>query len=187
MKKMALLVSVLLILNSFSFSASANDKVSVLIPDYQVIIDDSLVYYADSLYPFLNYKGITYIPMTYEYARALNLTTGWLEGTAFMVAYNPCNDKLPVYETTANKKYNAAVVPKGYNVYVNGKKIDNNIQEYPVLNFRNVTYFPLTWDYITNELEWTYSFDFEKGLVINSAPLMNKQRAEIGYKTLANF
>lgn len=159
MKKMALLVSVLLILNSFCFSVSANDKVSVLIPDYQVIIDDSLVYYADSLYPFLNYKGITYIPMTYEYARALNLTTGWLEGTAFMVAYNPCNDKLPIYETTANKKYNVAVVPKGYNVYVNGKKIDNGSSEYPLLNFRGVTYFPATWEYAVNNFGWKISFE----------------------------
>ena len=159
MKKTAFLLAVLIILNSICFSASANEEVSVLIPDYQVIIDDSLVYYADSLYPFLNYKGITYIPMTFEYARALNLTTGWLEGTAFMVAYNPCDDKLPVYETTANKKYNTAVVPEGYNVYVNGKKIDNSKSEYPLLNFRGVTYFPATWEYAVDNFGWKISFE----------------------------
>ncbi len=159
MKKVAFLVSVLLILNCLSFSASADNKVSVQIPDYQVIIDDSLVYYADSLYPFLNYKGITYIPMTFEYARALNLTTGWLEGTAFMVAYNPCDDKLPVYETTANQKYNTAVVPTGYNIYVNGKKIDNAKSEYPLLNFRGVTYFPATWEYAVDNFGWKISFE----------------------------
>lgn len=159
MKKLIILLSMLLILNCFCFSAMADDNVSVLIPDYQIIIDDSLIYYADSLYPFLNYKGITYIPMTFEYARALNLTTGWLEGTAFMVAYNPCNDKLPVYETTANQKYNTAVVPTGYNIYVNAKKIDNAKSEYPLLNFRGVTYFPATWEYAVDNFGWKLSFE----------------------------
>lgn len=159
MKKVAFLVSVIFILNCLSFSVSADNKVTVQIPDYQVIIDDSLVYYADSLYPFLNYKGITYIPMTFEYARALNLTTGWLEGTAFMVAYNPCDDKLPVYETTVNKKYNTAVVPTGYDIYVNAKKIDNGSSEYPLLNFRGVTYFPATWEYAVDNFGWKISFE----------------------------
>ena len=140
----SLLLTISILFTCSSISAVASDKnATAIIPDYQIIIDDSLVYYADSLYPFLNYKGITYLPMTYEYARAMNLTTGYLEGSAFMVAYNPCDDKLPVYETTANNKNNTVIIPQGYNVYVNGKKVDNDNADYPILNFRGVTYFPL--------------------------------------------
>ena len=143
-----------------SFNVSAKDNtVVVTIPDYQIIIDDSSVYYADSVYPFLNYKGITYLPMTYEYSKAMNLTTGWLEGTAFMVAYQPSDEPLPIYETTSNKKYDTAVIPTGYNIYVNAKKVDNSTAEYPLLNFRGVTYFPLTWEYGVNEFGWKMSFE----------------------------
>lgn len=157
------LIMILIIATMFcclSFNVSAKDStVVVTIPDYQIIIDDSSVYYADSVYPFLNYKGITYLPMTYEYSKAMNLTTGWLEGTAFMVAYQPSDEPLPIYETTSNKKYDTAVIPTGYNIYVNAKKVDNNTAEYPLLNFRGVTYFPLTWEYAVEEFGWKMSFD----------------------------
>lgn len=157
------LIMILIIATMFcclSFNVSAKDNtVVVTIPDYQIIIDDSSVYYADSVYPFLNYKGITYLPMTYEYSKAMNLTTGWLEGTAFMVAYQPSDEPFPIYETTSNKKYDTAVIPTGYNIYVNAKKVDNNTAEYPLLNFRGVTYFPLTWEYAVEEFGWKMSFD----------------------------
>ncbi len=161
MKKFLRLITIISTLFcSLSFNASAKDNaITVVIPDYQIIIDDSAVYYADSIYPFLNYKGITYLPMTYEYSRAMNLTTDWLEGTAFMVAYQPTDEPLPIYETITNKKYNTAVVPTGYNIYVNAKKVDNNTTEYPLLNFRGVTYFPLSWEYAVEEFGWQMSFE----------------------------
>ncbi|MBE7050278.1 MAG: hypothetical protein E7394_05840 [Ruminococcaceae bacterium] len=161
MKRLILLtVVVFTVLCSMNFSVSADSStVLATIPDYQIVIDNSSVYYSDSLYPFLNYKGITYLPMTYEYARAMNLTTGWLEGTAFMVAYNPCDDGLPVYEATTNQKYNYALVPTDYDVYVNGKKSNNASQEYPLINFRGVTYFPLTWEYAVENFGWHISFE----------------------------
>lgn len=159
MRKTIILITIVLTLFCcLNFNVSANNTVSAVIPDYQIIIDNASIYYADSMYPFLNYKGITYLPMTYEYSRAMNLTTGWLEGTAFMVAYNPCDDKMPVYETVANKKYNTAVVPTGYNIYVNGKKTDNSKAEYPLLNFRGVTYFPMTWEYAVENFGWEINF-----------------------------
>lgn len=60
-----------------SFAAAKNTQVDVIIPDYSVTIDNSLIYYADSLYPFINYGGITYFPMTYDYCRAMNLAVSW--------------------------------------------------------------------------------------------------------------
>lgn len=151
-----------------------NNAVSAVIPDYQIVIDDSSVYYADSIYPFLNYKGITYLPMTYEYSRAMNLTTGWLKGSAFMVAYQPSDEALPLYETTTNKKYNIADIPTGYNVYVNAKKVDNETAEYPILNFRGITYFPLTWEYVFEEFGWDLSFE-ENVLRINTEKNTDKR------------
>ncbi len=160
MKKLtSLFLTICVVFTCISIPAMAwAKKATAHIPDYQIIIDDSVVYYADSLYPFLNYKGITYLPMTYEYARAMNLATGYLEGSAFMVAYNPCDDKLPVYETTLNHKNNTVLIPDGYSIYVNGKKVDNNNADYPLLNFKGVTYFPMTWEYAVDNFGWEISF-----------------------------
>ncbi|MBR5528293.1 MAG: hypothetical protein IKV97_04755 [Clostridia bacterium] len=135
-----------------------DSRVTAVIPDYQVVIDGSSVYYADSLYPFLNYKGITYFPMTYDYCHAMDLTTGYLKHSAFMVAYQPSDGELPVYETVANTKYNTALIPT-YNIYINGKKADNKNAEYPLINFRDITYFPMTWDYAVDEFGWQLTFE----------------------------
>ena len=161
MKRLIVLTAVLMIVFScIGNSAYAQNKeIEVVIPDYKVIIDNASVYYADSLYPFLNYKGVTYLPLTYGYARAMNLTTGWLEGSSFMVAYHPSDARLPVYETTKNKKNNTAVIPSGYKIYVNGKKINNLNEEYPMINFRGVTYLPLTWKNAVENFGWKLSFE----------------------------
>ena len=52
---------------------------------------------------------------------------------------------------------------------VNGKSINNSAEEYPLVTFRGVTYFPLTWRFAVDEFGWDYSFDPENGLVINSS------------------
>ncbi len=147
----------------------------IIVPEYPFVINGVSIDYKDSQYPVISYNDITYFPMTWHYCRMLGVTTDWSMEKGLYITKEQSHAEPLEYDKADNKsEWNLyAVVPK-YDIFVNGKKIDNNIQEYPVLNFRNVTYFPLTWDYITNELEWTYSFDFENGLVINSAPLMNK-------------
>jgi hypothetical protein len=37
-----------------------------------------------------------------------------------------------------------------------------------LLSFRDITYFPMTWNFGVNEFSWDYSFDGENGLVIDS-------------------
>ncbi len=52
-------------------------------------------------------------------------------------------------------------------IYVNDKNINNFMEEYPLLLFRDVTYFPLTWRFAVEEFGWSYYFDTTNGLVIN--------------------
>lgn len=135
-------------------------NVNATIPDYEIILNETPVYYYDSQYPFLNYKGITYFPATYEYCRGMDLACGF-DGNSFLIAYNPSNEEIPLYETAKNTKKNTAVIPS-YDVIVNGKKIENTKQEYPIFNFRGVTYFPMTWDFVVNEFGWTMNFSGNK-------------------------
>jgi len=142
----------------------------VLVPDYPFVINGTNIDFKNSLYPVISYNDITYFPMTWHYCRMLGVTTDWTHETGLRVEKANATAEPIEYEKADNTNEHSlyAVLPK-YDIVVNGKKIENDSEEYPLLNFRNVTYFPLTWDFIINEFGWNYTFDSENGLVINSA------------------
>lgn len=142
----------------------------VLVPDYPFVINGTSIDFKNSLYPVISYNDITYFPMTWHYCRMLGVTTDWNDETGLKVEKANATAEPIEYEKTDNTNEHSlyAVLPK-YDIFVNGKKIENDSEEYPLLNFRNVTYFPLTWDFIINEFGWNYTFDSENGLIINSA------------------
>ena len=180
------LVFILVTSMQFAVSAKQNGKeIAVVIPDYEIMLDDASVYYYDSLYPFLNYKGVTYFPATFEYCKSMDLACGFIENEAFLIAYNPSDQSVPVYETTVNTKENTVVVPT-YNIIINGKKTDNTSLEYPFFNFRGVTYVPMTWDFAVNEFGWTLDFAGNK-LTITTEPKLYTslgQLVEVGREEL---
>lgn len=67
-----------------------------------------------------------------------------------------------------NKASYKAVIPD-YHTYISFEENEyDNSSLYPVINFDGVTYLPLTWDVMHTLLDWEYSFDHDRGLVINS-------------------
>jgi len=64
------------------------------------------------------------------------------------------------------KSYSAEIVR--FPVEVNGEIVDNLSVEYPLLNFRNITYFPMTYDYMANEFSSGYKWDNELGLMVSA-------------------
>jgi|GEM_PF-998137 len=140
----------------------------VLVPDYPFVINGTNIDFKNSLYPVISYNDITYFPMTWHYCRMLGVTTDWTHEAGLRVEKANATAEPIEYQRVDNARELYAVLPE-YDIFVNGKKIENDSEEYPLLNFRNVTYFPLTWDFIINEFGWNYTFDSENGLVINSA------------------
>ncbi|WP_426445471.1 hypothetical protein ACP26L_19150 [Paenibacillus sp. S-38] len=49
-------------------------------------------------------------------------------------------------------------------ITVNWKRLDNNKEAYPILRFRDILYFPMTWRFTHDEFEWTTEWDSGKGL-----------------------
>ncbi|HBV67949.1 MAG TPA: hypothetical protein DEF04_07045 [Clostridiales bacterium] len=83
---------------------------------------------------------------------------------------NKTNISYPLEEYKTNQKNSAnytASIPE-FNIKINGKMVDKSNAEYPLLSFRDITYFPLTWGYGVNEFGWDYHFDSDSGLVISS-------------------
>lgn len=160
---------VLLMVPANAFGAQAVD---VALPTFAVTINGIETDSANSQYPFLVYKDITYVPMTYNDARLLGLNSAWSEQNGLRI------DKIPTFDAQSAAQhyqpYKAAnpndstgkAVLAEFAVTVGGEAIDNLSEEYPLLVYRDVTYFPLTWRFAVEKFGWKYNFDAQSGLVI---------------------
>lgn len=171
-RKIQLIMLVLLLslgMTAASFGAQTDKSVSIKLPSFSVTVNGIKVDNNYSKYPFIVYNNITYFPMTYNDCRFLGLETDWkgnaagltTDATGITAAY------LPYKSASKNSGSDQASIP-GFPIKVNGKAVDNSKQKYPLLSFRNITYFPMTWEFGVNEFGWDYSFNNKDGLVINS-------------------
>jgi len=144
-------------------------EVKANLPTFNVYFNGTKIENENRQFPLLVYKDITYVPMTYYDCRYLGLTTDWNNETnTFSVEKGLVTGAYRDYNWEwKNAKTHKAIVCD-CNVIVNGNIVDNSKEEYPLLTFRDVTYFPLTWRFAVEEFEWDYNFDIEKGLSINS-------------------
>lgn len=148
-------------------SVLAGQNVNVSLPAFKITMNDVKIDNNERVYPIIVYKDITYVPMTYNDSRFLGLETKWNSDSGLQVnkisvqlAYNP-------NKGSSNSYLESAALPE-FAIRVNGKNIDNKSETYPLLVFRDITYFPLTWRYMVDEFGWTSSFDPNGGLIINS-------------------
>ncbi len=173
-----LLVFLILILALPSITFANSNE--VVVPSYPFVINGRTIDFQNSQYPVISYNDITYFPMTWHYCRMLGVAADWNDESGLYITKTAVNAEAVEYEKRDNKGKLSAVLPS-YSITVNGRKIDNSKEEYPILNFRDVTYFPLTWDFIVNEFGWSYTFDSENGLVINSKKENLDRFKVIGY------
>ncbi|HWO95599.1 YHYH domain-containing protein [Paenibacillus ehimensis] len=133
---------------------SEQDELAVSLPSFKIYINDQRVDVYNAQYPFLMYNDITYLPMTWNNAKALGLRTTWDQGTGFHIN----NEKQFIAQTveqdfnsSGNELTYVAKVPK-FNVSIEDALYDSSKEKYPVLVFRDVTYIPLTWDVAVEKL-----------------------------------
>ena len=164
---LVLLLMVILVFSipTSSFAAST----TITIPTFKVTLNGEVVDNTYSQYPLIAYKNITYFPMTYHDAGFLGLTTKWdqVTGLEIQQAGSSITNYQPYKTSAKNRSSYTATLPT-FNVKVNGKSIDNKKEEYPLLTFRGITYFPLTWRFAVDEFGWEYKFSSQTGLVITS-------------------
>ena len=129
----------------------------------------------DFQYPLLIYKDITYFPMTWNLSELLNLNTNWSPERGLEINQgNPDQWKTFIHDWihVLNSIDQYAII-EDTPVSVNGKSIANMSEPYPLLIFREVTYFPLTWHFAVDEFGWSYYYDDTDGLVIDSDNAFN--------------
>ena len=180
-KLLALFVITVLVITGLPVSvygAQTAKTATISVPTYPVTVNGVKIDLGKSKYPFIVYNDITYFPMTYNDCRVLGLETQWkgnaeglaIEKTDITAAY------LVYSSPTTNKgSYKATVAT--FPIKVNGKVVDNSKQQYPLLSFRNITYFPMTWEFAVNEFGWDYNFSPKEGPPSNPTTLSLNKRA----------
>ena len=142
----ASLLSVFLLTISPVQQTWAANAVQVTLPGFTVTLNGQSTSNEYSKYPLIVYKDITYFPMTYYDCRLLGLKTDWTADKGLVIDKN--EDYFYEYLREVNNSKNAKKqIAKiaDEKITVNGKVIDNSKEEYPLLVFRDITYFPLTW------------------------------------------
>jgi hypothetical protein len=149
---------------------AAEQQVRITLPTFPVSLNGVEVNNENREYPLIVYKDITYFPMTWYDSRLLGLETEWSaeQGLSIHKANNVSSSYEPYPIDGRNKSsvYFAAVPSS--NIAINGQSIHNTGEEYPLLSFRDVTYFPLTWKYAHDRFGWDYQWDATEGLAITS-------------------
>ena len=164
-----------------SVGASASEYANVKIAPYYTEIDHVSVYNAAVEYPLITYKDITYFPMTYNLCTRLDLAIGFTPEDGLYITKH---EGLPysaedsaLFGGNASNSYNKtykAVIPQ-YPVYLNGIRIDNSKEEYPLLNFRDVTYFPMTYHFAVEELGFDIEWSAKDGFKLNKDDGIRKE------------
>ena len=151
-------------------SVYAANPVKTTIPTFKVTLNGTTIQNEYSQYPLIVYRDITYFPMTYFDCRFLSVETDWQgnQKGLFVGKSDVRGAYTPYTQNKKNNRSNQATVVN-FPVTINGKSINNAKEPYPLLNFRDVTYFPMTWRFCVDEFGWEYSFDSKNGLVIRSS------------------
>jgi hypothetical protein len=98
----------------------------------------------------------------------LGLEANWSPNVGLSIKQSPVTSSyLPYTSEKRNATAYTAEVPSSA-VTINGKSIDNTKEEYPLLGFRDVTYYPLTWRFAHDEFGWDYRWSDNDSLSITS-------------------
>ncbi|MEK8132645.1 DUF5050 domain-containing protein [Paenibacillus filicis] len=140
-------------------------------PAFPVAVNGVFTDQRHSEYPALLYREMIYFPMTWHYASALGLTVDWSEQDGLSVASSSgCNPLIQdlTAEGNLDGAGDATLTLAPFPIKVNGKSIINQEEPYPVLLYRNIVYFPMTWSFTREAFGWTTSWDDKRGFGIRS-------------------
>lgn len=148
-------------------STGAGDKVKVSIPPFAVNVFGKVFDSTYAKYPMLFYKDITYYPLTYTGSRNAGITADFTFEHGLVINRSDDVGAYPFEITEVrNPDELYANIASGA-IIINGIRMYNPVREYPFLIFRDITYFPLTWDLAKVRFGWSYHFDGIKGLAIS--------------------
>ncbi len=163
-KKTVMIIIFIVTFSTYSYAKN----VTIKMPSFNVKLNNDIINNEYREYPLITYNDITYFPMTYDDSRFLGIISSWSNEKGLEIftdnSYGSLNE---VYKDYKNKTVDTASVVD-FDVYVNGQKVNTAKEEYPLLLYRDVTYFPMTYKFVFENFGWQTSFSNDKGLEVNS-------------------
>ncbi|MCZ8523808.1 MULTISPECIES: hypothetical protein [Paenibacillus] len=159
-------------------SAAQPKSVQAILAPFPIQVNGTQIDILRSKYPPLLYKNITYFPLTWEMAQALNWQVNWnaveglkvAPGSVYYIGEYQAV-KLPLQQdlSASNRAGTAyrAQLP-GFPVQIGEEVVNNAKETYPLLTFRDITYFPLTWHFANELLHLNLQWSAQEGLSIRS-------------------
>ncbi|NQX60523.1 YHYH domain-containing protein [Paenibacillus qinlingensis] len=143
-------------------------RLKATIPPYKISINGTQIDNAYAEYPVLSYKDITYFPMTWSYTQALAVEVNWSDDTGFSIGKTENKASLLTQiKGLYNNPYSEYIIDlPTFNVFVNDTWLDNYKEDYPLIVYKDITYFPMTWKFAVDELGLTINYDSTNGFSI---------------------
>ena len=165
MKKMILVLMMTIV---FSACAFGEDTVSVEIPEFDIRVNGQLIDTEHSKYPMIGYKGIVYFPLTSDYLSGIGLKLNWNHVNGIDISQNEeigeFSQKFLGSNNSIGSSHYAQIVK--FPIKVNGNIVNNSKEDYPVLLFNDITYFPMTWRFAVTEFDWKTNWNIKTGFEI---------------------
>ncbi|MCU6791131.1 hypothetical protein OB236_03205 [Paenibacillus sp. WQ 127069] len=155
-----------------------SSSVQVSIVKFPVKVNGQMMNNKQLDYPFVVYKDVTYIPLNWDLMQELELNIDWTAAEGLKIYRSCCTSPYWMYPALEKTKYvqsgkAANLLTRTYSAKVAtapiqlwGAQIVNDKEEYPFLEFRDVTYMPLTWTFAHTRLMMDLQFSLEEGLSI---------------------
>lgn len=168
MKKLVAGVMTAILLVSLTATPGGAATITATIVTENVVLNGISYNNTNARYPLLRYRNITYFPLTYDLCRFLGLSSHWSQRNGLQVTRALDSVTYVPDEGTINRSGNVSVTIPTYGIEINGKRITNSGEPWPLINYKGITYFPLTWRFAVGEFGWSYNWSAEEGLRINS-------------------
>ncbi len=120
--------------------------------EYDVLLSENNVeingrfYENDTLeHPFINYRGMTYLPLTYNGCRMLGINCDWSEETGVVLTGGgEIFEDITGENSMEERVYDTAYSYHG-KLTINGQLFEYGDSYYPLLHYKNVVYMPIDW------------------------------------------
>jgi len=120
-----------------------------------------------ALYPFAEYRGITYMPLTYYNIKLSNLSVEWSQKEDIIVTIDDAavpkaymHDELE----TVERECSVLEMSMVQTAVINNCVVDSDSELYPILKYNNIFYVPLTWRICVDLLGWKYEYTKDDGI-----------------------
>ncbi len=159
----------------FDYEYLWQDPIDVLLSENLVEIDGKVYRNSDIEYPFINYLGYSYMPLTYYGMRMLGINCDWTKEDGVILSNGGTKkEDITGKNDMTEGVYDKAMFYKG-NLTINGKVYRYGDTAYPLIHYKDVVYMPVVWENGMNELGIDYEF-------VGAEKLENSTRGKMVFK-----